>query len=152
MYYEIISFFEHLNPLIALLDPLLHTPDYTTQSSTILLTAIVTVAAKMFAPSLYAPLLALSNRLLGEAFANGLSTIGLVQALSLLVFWKDPHDDSAWRRIGYAIRLGYELGLDDHFKRPLPDDELESREMLVSYLHKFYTSFPLVCHPVLMEL
>lgn len=49
--------------------------------------------------------------LLNRAISSGTCDIGLVKALLVLVFWKDPTDKSAWVKIGTAIRLGYQLGL-----------------------------------------
>lgn len=39
-------------------------------------------------------------------------------------------DSSAWMRVGYAIRLGYQLRLHRRRQTPLPPDELEARVIL----------------------
>lgn len=39
-------------------------------------------------------------------------------------------DSSAWMRVGYAIRLGYQLRLHRRRHTPLPPDELEARVIL----------------------
>lgn len=86
--------------------------------------------------------------MLGKAFERGDQEIGIVQALSILSCWKEPHDKGGWLRLGYAIRyagchltgdvmltsvfrMGYELGLDQPPQRPLPKDRLKALEVLV---------------------
>lgn len=119
-----------LNTYIALLDPDLHTPAYTLRTSPILFTAILTVTSQMYLPHLYKPLSKRVTYMLGLAFGRGDAEIGICQALSLLSVWKEPSDKGSWLRVGYAIRVAYELGLDAPPKRPLPADEFQAREIL----------------------
>lgn len=108
-----------------------HTTEWVRSSSTVLFSAILAVSAKFFRPALYPTLLAHAQQLVTRGIADALSQIGLVQALCLLVYWKEPEDNSAWMKIGLAIRLGYQLRL--HTRRRserLPSVELEARMVL----------------------
>ncbi|KAI5454132.1 hypothetical protein NCC49_005122 [Naganishia albida] len=123
-------FHEKFNAYIAILDPALHTPNYVLKTCPILHTAICTVTAQTYAPEQYKVLLKRANFMLGKAFERGDQDIGIVQALSILSCWKEPHDKGGWLRLGYAIRMGYELGLDQPPQRPLPKDRLRALEVL----------------------
>lgn len=98
------SFHEKFNAYIAILDPALHTPHYVLKTCPILHTAICTVTAQTYAPEQYKVLLKRANFMLGKAFERGDQDIGIVQALSILSCWKEPHDKGGWLRLGYAIR------------------------------------------------
>ncbi|CAE6417720.1 unnamed protein product [Rhizoctonia solani] len=123
---------EYLNPLIALLDPALHTPNYVRARSSVLFTAILTVASRFARPEVWANCNSLAQTLLGRALADGICSIEYVQALSLLTFWKDSRDSSSWRKVGLAIRMAYELNLQEPRSEPLPTAELLAREQLAS--------------------
>ncbi|KAF8669655.1 Fungal specific transcription factor domain [Rhizoctonia solani] len=121
---------EFLNPLIALLDPALHTPTYVRTRSSVLFTAILTVSCRFARPNVWENCNSLGQTLLGRALADGICSIEYVQALSLLTFWKDSRDSSSWRKVGLAIRMAYELNLHDPRTEPLSPDELLAREQL----------------------
>ncbi|KAJ9111087.1 hypothetical protein QFC19_001285 [Naganishia cerealis] len=123
-------FHDKFNAYIAILDPALHTPHYVLKTCSILHTAVCTVTAQTYAPEQYKVLLKRVNFMLGKAFERGDQEIGIVQALSILSCWKEPHDKGGWLRLGYAIRMGYELGLDQPPQRPLPKDRLKALEVL----------------------
>lgn len=120
----------HLNPMTSLLDPELHTAAFCRSRSAILFTAILTVSAKVCLPVLHQPALKHAKLLLGQAFEAGTNNLELVQALATLVFWQDPTDDSGARKLAYAIRCAFELGIHKRGPRPLPEDELERRLFL----------------------
>ncbi|KAJ9120933.1 hypothetical protein QFC22_002869 [Naganishia vaughanmartiniae] len=98
------SFHDKFNAYIAILDPALHTPNYVLKTCSILHTAVCTVTAQTYAPEQYKVLLKRVNFMLGKAFERGDQHIGIVQALSILSCWKEPHDKGGWLRLGYAIR------------------------------------------------
>ena len=98
------SFFDHLNPYIAILDPVLHTSTYCLKTSPVLHLAILATAALVFRPHCHSRLLHHTNVLFGEAFMTGLTSVGLCQALSITSIWKEPSDNRQWLRVGYAIR------------------------------------------------
>ena len=93
------SFFHTFNTYIALLDSALHTPAYTFQQSPVLYVAILTASSRTAAIERYEDLLALSNALLGMAFARGTCTVELCQALSILAIWSGAQDGTNWRRL-----------------------------------------------------
>lgn len=76
------------NSLVALLDPSYHTFDFVTQNSPILLTAILTVAAKFVTASngddLYGNCVSIMRTLIGDGMLRNVPSVGLVQALSLV--------------------------------------------------------------------
>ncbi|CAE6485991.1 unnamed protein product [Rhizoctonia solani] len=120
----------YLNPLIALLDPALHSPNYVRTRSSVLFTAILTVASRFGRPEAWENCNSLAQTLLGRALADGICSIEYVQALSLLTFWKDARDSSSWRKVGLAIRMAYELNLQEPRSEPLSTVELLAREQL----------------------
>ncbi|KAF8668034.1 hypothetical protein RHS04_09175, partial [Rhizoctonia solani] len=126
------SYFAHLNSIIGLLDPRLHTAPYVRRRSTVLYTTIISVSSKFFLPRVHQQCHALSQSLIGRALASDMCNIEYIQALSLSTFYKDADDASSWRKVGLAIRMAYELNLHEFRTQPLPKDELEARKQLVS--------------------
>ena len=114
---------------MAVLDPVLHSPAVRHRSS-LLYTSIIAVTSKITRPAIYPPVLALANKMLGQAVEYGHCDIETVQSFILLTHWKKPDDATSWRRVGYAIRMGLELRLNVRGARPLPIDEREAREVL----------------------
>ncbi|SGY69570.1 BQ5605_C004g03032 [Microbotryum silenes-dioicae] len=119
-----------LNPFIKILDPHLHTMEFTRKHSPILFSAVLCVAGKFTRVDLYPQLLAHAQQLVGRALADNISHIGIVQALGILVYWKEPTDSSAWMKVGIAIRMGYQLRLHKPRTQPLPADTMEARLIL----------------------
>ncbi|KAG9118796.1 hypothetical protein FRC07_006512, partial [Ceratobasidium sp. 392] len=125
------SFHTCLNPVLALLDPTLHTPHYVRRRSKVLYTAILAASCKFFNPAWYKPVHNLAQRLVGRALADGICTIEYIQALSIESYWREPDDGSCWRKIGLGIRMAYELNLHLVSEEPLRiEDELRARERL----------------------
>ncbi|UPX14897.1 uncharacterized protein EKO05_0005368 [Ascochyta rabiei] len=104
------GFMKHLNPFISQLDPSLHTFRYVRETSSFLLAAVLAVAAKLLHPSLHKSLLSHAEGLFLESFRCGSKSPETVQAILILTYWKDPHDNRAWLSVGYAIRMAIELG------------------------------------------
>ena len=98
------QYHSRLNTYLALLDPVLHTPEYCLRTSPILFTAVLAVAAQVYLPEIYKPLRKRATDMLGIAFARGDAHIGMCQALSMLSVWKEANDKATWLRVGYAIR------------------------------------------------
>lgn len=121
-----------LNPVLALLDPALHTPHYVRRRSKVLYTAILAASCKFFNPALYKSTHDLAQRLIGRALADGICTVEYIQALSINSYWREADDGSCWRKIGLAIRMAYELNLHLVSEDRMPVDELAARERLVS--------------------
>jgi hypothetical protein len=109
-----------------------HSTDYLRRSSTPLFAAVLAVASKFFRKDLYPMLLSHAQTIVDRAVIAGAEDTGLVQSLMLLVYWKAPSDTSSWRRIGWAIRMGYQFRWHLPRNRALPSDELTARQLLVS--------------------
>lgn len=116
--------------MISILDPALHIPAFCRSTSLPLFTTILAVAAKVARPDLFPDLVDSANRQVSQAFLCGVSNVEFVQTLSILSFWRPAEDSRSWTRIGYAIRLAYELRLNRRARRPLPEDELAARKIL----------------------
>ncbi|BGP37407.1 hypothetical protein JCM10450v2_001317 [Rhodotorula kratochvilovae] len=124
-------FHSHLNCYIVLFDRHLHTAEYVRSTSTVLFTAILAASAKFFRTDLYPQLLLAAQQLVTRAMGgDGEPNIGLLQSLLILTYWKEPFDTSAWLKVGYAIRLGYQLRLHHKRTTPLPANEHEARVIL----------------------
>ncbi|GAA5896935.1 hypothetical protein JCM6882_007311 [Rhodosporidiobolus microsporus] len=124
-------FHTNLNQFVILLDKHYHTMEFVRNTSTVLFTAMLAVSSKFFRHDLYPSLLLSAQQLVTRCMGGDSQPhIGLIQAILILVYWKEPFDSSAWLKVGYAIRLGYQLGL--HHKRtiPLPANEFEARTIL----------------------
>lgn len=137
---------QYLNPGIALLDPYrtcplsgvpifadspVHSFTYLREHSALLLSAVLAVTAKFFHKELYPRLGSHSQRLISRAVEQGTCTTAIVQAILIMVYWKEPRDTSAWIKIGLAIRMGYQLGFHTGNIPDTPlDDELALREKL----------------------
>ncbi|TXT11213.1 hypothetical protein VHUM_01964 [Vanrija humicola] len=102
------------------------------QRSTILLSAVLAAAAKFFKRDVYPALLTHANTVASRAILAADESKALVQALLIQVYWKDPTDTSAWRKIGWAIRMGYQFHWHLTRKRPLPENRQLALETLVS--------------------
>ncbi|KAG8737168.1 hypothetical protein FRC10_008491 [Ceratobasidium sp. 414] len=128
-----LRYFAHLNSIIGLLDPRLHTSSYVRQRSRVLFTTIIAVSSKFFLPHVHEKCHALSQSLIGRALAADMCNIEYIQALSLSTFYKDADDSSSWRKVGLAIRMAYELNLQE-FRRgaTLPTEEIEARKQLIA--------------------
>ncbi|KXJ96216.1 hypothetical protein Micbo1qcDRAFT_193015 [Microdochium bolleyi] len=104
------SFMLKQNPFINQLDPKLHTLGYVRQRSSFLTSAVLAVAAKGTDPPLYERLIDHAEDLLTTSFRQGYKSTETVQAVMVLTYWKKPEDNRAWISLGYAVRMGMELG------------------------------------------
>jgi len=123
------------------LDKQLHSADFCRQRSPLLFSAILLASAKVVRPDLYQPSLDHIDHLVGVAFQSGLSSVELVQSLTILVFWRESDDSSSYGKIGHAIRTSYELKLDSRI-RPLPEDDHQARLVLVSQTRVIFSWIP----------
>ncbi|GAA5854792.1 hypothetical protein JCM8547_004073 [Rhodosporidiobolus lusitaniae] len=123
-------YFEHLNTVVPILDPALHTVQYCRSSSALLFSAVLTVSAKAARPDRYDECLRRSNKLVGEVVELGTSSIEIVQAFCLLSHWQEAEDSKSWSRVGLAVRMAQQLRLNVRAPRPLPTDETQARKLL----------------------
>lgn len=127
------SFFDHLNPMISLFDPILHTLDYLRSTSASLTSAILAMSAKFFRPDLHLPLLGHYHTTSSRALQADECSTALIQSLMVDVYWKQVKDVSAWRKIGAAIRMGYQMRWHISRTTALPGAEHDARVILVSF-------------------
>lgn len=107
-----------------------HTLEYMRQTSPALFTAVLAASAKFFRQDLYKSLLSYAQQLVARGMADTVVEIGFVQAMLVLVYWKEPTDSSGWLRIGYAVRLGQQLRLHMPPPREWPTEEGAARECM----------------------
>ncbi|GMK58557.1 hypothetical protein CspeluHIS016_0505890 [Cutaneotrichosporon spelunceum] len=122
-------FHDKLNPLIALLDPQLHTLAFLRMSS-ILFSTVLAIASKYALPERHGTLLPHAESLIHRAINTGECNTALIQSLLILVYYKGPGDRSAWLKIGIALRLALQLRWHEARPAPLPADEGEARLLL----------------------
>ena len=117
------------------LTTVVHTFDHLNNREPLLLTAIISAASKFFRPQYHRNLLEYTHVLLNRVMNAGECSIEAIQALLILVCFKEPTDKSAWIKIGMAVRLGYQHGWYRTRRSGLPEDELEMRWLLVSHCY-----------------
>jgi hypothetical protein len=106
--------------------------NYLRRTSTILFASVLATSSKFFRKDLHRRLSAHAQTILDRAIVSGASDIGVVQSLMILTYWKNPNDTSAWRKIGMAIRIGYQSFWHVQRRDVLPEDEMAARHVLVS--------------------
>lgn len=82
-----------------------HTFEFTRSETVILFSAVLSAGAKFFRPDVYTTLLAQTQHILNRAVAEGVYDVGILQAIGILVYWRETTDRSAYMKIGIAIRL-----------------------------------------------
>ncbi|KAF1830252.1 hypothetical protein BDW02DRAFT_633789 [Decorospora gaudefroyi] len=125
------GFMKNLNPFISQLDPSLHTFQYVRETSSFLFAAVLAAAAKLLYPELRKPLLSHADELFVEGFRCGAKSPETVQAILILTYWKESHDNRAWLSVGHAIRMAIELGwhhLGTDGMRP--SENMSNRQMM----------------------
>ncbi|KIK63832.1 hypothetical protein GYMLUDRAFT_162284 [Collybiopsis luxurians FD-317 M1] len=135
--------FLRLNPFINLFDPSLHSVSYVRNKSPFLFTVLLMAGCKFFKAELFKQVQKLANEYAVKAFQEGWKSVEVVQAFACLTYWKDPDDNRTWTFIGYACRMGVELGLNCYVPHPPPNEtefqflERRNRERtyLVLYVH-----------------
>ncbi|KAK8864558.1 hypothetical protein IAR55_001808 [Kwoniella newhampshirensis] len=110
------KFFELLNPRINLLDPKLHTFKRLRTRAPLLLDVILAVTTRFFRPEIATSLGDHASVLVCRATLDGLCSIELIQCLCIMVYWKNAVDQSAWMRLGMAIRMGYQMRLHEQIQ------------------------------------
>lgn len=96
-----------------MIDPSLHNMHSIKKRSPFLFTVILASAAKFVKPLLEAELQNHAENQLGEVFLSGEEkTTEIVQAITIMRFWRDLVDIKAVFLVGSAIRLGVEMRWD----------------------------------------
>ncbi|CBQ71792.1 conserved hypothetical protein [Sporisorium reilianum SRZ2] len=108
-------FFTELNPPLALLDPSLHTVEHVRQHLPILFSTILSVASRFFLPQHHRRCHRIAKAVLNLAAAEELCSVDHIQALIVVITWKDAGDRTILRKAVRAIGYAYELGLHAAF-------------------------------------
>lgn len=111
-----------------------HTLDYLRANSPLLLAAVLASASKRFyRDSRYKALWLHATDSLDRIASKDLLHITIMQSEVVLAYSKDPSDPSAWRRVGVAIRMGFQLFFHVNRFAPLPEDRHVARLILVRH-------------------
>ncbi|SPO25497.1 uncharacterized protein UTRI_03081_B [Ustilago trichophora] len=104
-------FSTQLNPIVALLEPGLHTVQYTREQSPILFSTILGISSRFFRPDLHLQCQTAAASILKFASARQLCSIDHIQALIVSAIWALPGDATRSETLSAAIAYAYELGL-----------------------------------------
>jgi hypothetical protein len=115
--------------LSALFDPAFTTFERS-KTRPALQTAILWAASRFFRPELETALHRHAEYLINRATNSGLVDLQTLQAIHVLVIWKEPNDRSAYMKIGIGVRMAYQLGLDTARSTALPQDDEEARRIV----------------------
>ncbi|SPO25716.1 uncharacterized protein UTRI_03081 [Ustilago trichophora] len=104
-------FSTQLNPIVSLLEPGLHTVQYTREQSPILFSTILGISSRFFRPDLHLQCQAAAASILKFASARQLCSIDHIQALIVSAIWAVPGDATRSEALSAATAYAYELGL-----------------------------------------
>ncbi|CDU22631.1 uncharacterized protein SPSC_01261 [Sporisorium scitamineum] len=109
-------FMTQLNPIAALLEPSLHTVQFTREQSPILFSTILAITSRFFRPALHPQCQAAAAAILKFASSRQLCSVDHIQALIVSAIWATPGDTSRSDTIAAAVAYAYELGLPFSFQ------------------------------------
>ena len=110
----------------------MHTLSYL-HTCPILLSAVIAAASKrLYDKQRHTRLWQHASRVVDDAIVQNKTHLCLMQSQLILAYSKDPSDTSAWRRVGTAIRMGFQLYFHVQRGVDLPGDGL-ARIILVSH-------------------
>lgn len=110
----------------------MHTLNFLRTTSTVLLSAVVASASKFFRSDLHPVLISHARTLLDRAIQTGAFDAGVIQALLIHTYFKEPEDTSGWFKVGMALRIAYSMFWHIPRTEPLPENDDEARDILVS--------------------
>ncbi|KAK0559490.1 hypothetical protein OC844_004369 [Tilletia horrida] len=129
-------FFNHINPLLLVFDPFLHSVGSVRRRSAFLTTVIISLAARFVDTQRDAALaVSLEHLWLGKQLprilSEGYKSIEIAQAFVILAMFHKPMrslaDDRSWQYLGFAIRMATEIGVNRRIK---PSEAVRSREQV----------------------
>ncbi|CBQ73152.1 conserved hypothetical protein [Sporisorium reilianum SRZ2] len=100
-----------LNPIAALLEPSVHTVQYTREQSPILFSTVLAIASRLFRPALHAACHAAAAAVLKFASSRQLCSVDHIHALIVGAVWAAPGDATRAEALAAAVAYAYELGL-----------------------------------------
>ncbi|CAK7227690.1 hypothetical protein SCUCBS95973_006629 [Sporothrix curviconia] len=112
-------FFKYRSPLIGLLDPLLHTPEYVHSTSFVLFSALCALGCAVSDRPrdrvVYTALLSLAEGNMKWAIAVCVKSLETIQSIIIMQYWapvcQRQSDDPYWLRLSHAVQLARELGI-----------------------------------------
>ncbi|KAL6897493.1 hypothetical protein GGI43DRAFT_409238 [Trichoderma evansii] len=112
-------FFKIRNPLVGLLDPILHTPEYVFSTSFTLFSVICALGCAISTQPrdriLYPALLSLAEGGMKWSIAASVKSLETIQAIINMQYWapvcQKQSDDTYWLHISHAAQLARELGI-----------------------------------------
>ncbi|EPE02558.1 fungal transcriptional regulatory protein [Ophiostoma piceae UAMH 11346] len=112
-------FFKYRNPLIGLLDPLLHTPEYVHETSFVLFSALCSLGCAVSDRPrdrvVYPALQSLAEGNMKWSIAVCVKSLEVVQSIIVMQYWaptgQRQSDDPYWLRLSHAVQLARELGI-----------------------------------------
>ncbi|KAG9832642.1 hypothetical protein KCU94_g12129, partial [Aureobasidium melanogenum] len=113
-------FFKIRNPLVCLLDPVLHRPEIVRPLSFTLFSVVCALGCAVANTQrdrlLYPTLLALAQCNIKWSIATSVKSVETIQAIFTMEYWSPVHetqkDDPYWLHISHAILIARELGLN----------------------------------------
>ncbi|PFH48536.1 hypothetical protein AMATHDRAFT_65250 [Amanita thiersii Skay4041] len=128
-------FYEHVNPFISLLDPVLHTPASTFARCPFLFTVICAISSRYYPKKseIYPIAMHFAKHSAANALIDGWKSVELCQAYILMSIYAVParrwEEDRSWLYTGLAIRIATDLNL--HLVSTVkPQTEKQEREIL----------------------
>ncbi|KAF8177381.1 hypothetical protein K438DRAFT_1845777 [Mycena galopus ATCC 62051] len=129
-------FYTRVNPFIALLDPVLHTPASTFARCPFLFTVICAVSSRYYPEKseIYPIAMHFAKHSAANALIDGWKTVELCQAYILMSTYAVParkwEEDRSWLYTGLAIRLAMDLNLHQVPSNKFKGNEKQERELL----------------------
>ncbi|KAF7366045.1 hypothetical protein MVEN_00480700 [Mycena venus] len=129
-------FYTRVNPFIALLDPVLHTPASTFARCPFLFTVVCAISSRYYPEKseIYPIAMHLAKQPAANALIDGWKSVELVQAYILMSIYAVParkwEEDRTWLYSGLAIRLATDLNLDRVPSNKAKGNERQEREQL----------------------
>ncbi|GAB7324257.1 hypothetical protein MBLNU13_g07607t1 [Cladosporium sp. NU13] len=117
LYFDL--FYKYRNPLVGLLDPILHSPQFVRSASFTLFSVICALGCAMSERArdklLCSALIALAEGNIKWSIAASVRTVETVQAIINMTYWaplsERQCDDPYWLRLTHAAQIGREMGL-----------------------------------------
>ncbi|KAJ7187010.1 fungal-specific transcription factor domain-containing protein [Mycena filopes] len=129
-------FYARVNPFIALLDPVLHTPSSTFARCPFLFTVICAISSRYYPEKseIYPIAMHFAKHSAANALIDGWKSVELVQAYILMSIFAVParkwEEDRSWLYTGLAIRLATDLNLHQVPTKVPKGNEKQERELL----------------------
>ncbi|KAJ7599512.1 hypothetical protein C8J56DRAFT_916834 [Mycena floridula] len=128
-------FYEHINPFISILDPMLHTPATIFSRCPVLFTIVCAISSRYYPEKseIYPVAMHFAKHSAANALIDGRKSVELCQAYILMSIYNIPgrkwEEERSWLYAGLAIRIATDLNLHQASGKK-PQNEKQEREML----------------------